>query len=625
MNEQATPTKPPREPAQTDFPWGLCVGQWENAHGQPQGNALLPTSAGGLLVNFHAGGGVAAMKIVETATLSLYDAVPHRAMEVRVIDYSIRKRLPILARLGELKHYRLHDHARAAQECLSDIEALERYRHHEILGQTFSNLQEFNREARQPEKYLVLVTCLNDLEGIRGDDCEWFLRLLDAGQDVGLFFICHMDLDLLALESASTQQRLQAVLKVLSSRFPQVLVQPDGSMQLDGPLAAPLRAVQESRGLSLRPHTLELARLVEYRKSLALQDSKGQKDFLSVPVGLSRDGRQTISFSLGDASDAYHAFIVGMSGSGKTTLLNQLITGIARQYGADEIRLFLMDYKAGVEFQVFSRHPNCEKIFLDQGDKFAASNLLEEFVGTIRRRGTLFRDKGAKDLDVYNALPDVAKLPRLLLVIDEVHCLFSADAQGRYFNELLKTVVKQGRAFGVHVIMSTQTLVNTNMDRDLMSQIALRIAFKVNGEIDCERIFGYGNSAPQLLKKFEFISNANSGCRQDNILGQVMPPGDVAGEIEALRAKRAAGDCLTPMLVPEPPPPDGAGGTAAGMDGGVSRAGSATTPPSGSSFGTMEMPKRPPKSACDAFYASEEYRNIMNPDAKSKGTHDGHE
>ena len=46
--------------------------------------------------------------------------------------------------------------------------------------------------------------------------------------------------------------------------------------------------------------------------------------------------------------------IVGPSGSGKSTLLHALITNAALMYSPDEIELYLIDFKKGVEFKVYA-------------------------------------------------------------------------------------------------------------------------------------------------------------------------------------------------------------------------------------------------------------------------------
>ena len=50
-------------------------------------------------------------------------------------------------------------------------------------------------------------------------------------------------------------------------------------------------------------------------------------------------------------------------------------------------------------------------------------------------------------------------LPRILLVFDEFHVLFARnDKLGLAAAELLETIIRQGRGFGIHVLLGSQSL-----------------------------------------------------------------------------------------------------------------------------------------------------------------------
>jgi hypothetical protein len=277
-----------------------------------------------------------------------------------------------------------------------------------------------------------------------------------------------------------------------------------------------------------------------------------EQDFLSVPIGTSPDGRSKINFTLGQYSNSYHAFIVGMSGTGKTTLLNNIILEIARKYTSDEIELYLMDYREGVEFQVFKNHPNCKKIFLDNEDLQAATNLLERFVNTMRVRGDLFKEKEIRDIDTWNKLDNVKPIPRVILIIDEVHRLFSGSwNEKEKFAKLLEDVSLRGRGFGVHLILSTQTLQGVDINKATMGNIPLRISYKLNTDEAALKIFGDNNRnmAPLKLKKYELIYNNDSGNKEANITCRVNAPKDIKSIINEIRETRDESLCLTPEIV----------------------------------------------------------------------------
>ena len=50
-----------------------------------------------------------------------------------------------------------------------------------------------------------------------------------------------------------------------------------------------------------------------------------------------------------------HVLIAGKTGSGKSTLLHALITNVALRYSPDEVELYLIDFKKGVEFKATPR------------------------------------------------------------------------------------------------------------------------------------------------------------------------------------------------------------------------------------------------------------------------------
>jgi hypothetical protein len=535
-----------------EFPWGWCVGTLVG--GGSMRHALLPTLAGGVLVRFDTGSEGTAVNVLETAALSLVDALPPRAIEVHVIDFSIRKRFQHLAALAPLRQYRIYDNAQAAARALEEFESLARFRHHELLDNATPTLSDYNRQHRGCEPYRLLLLNLNDFPGGDRPQRERLLTLLNAAFDAGIYLLAYVNNDFLTSPASDQKDPPPPLCTLLAGIYPQVFLtaaEEGGVARFEIVPDRPgrsLLAVAAARGLSLVPPQVDLAALIAHRQALAASNEGQFRDFLGVPVGETLDGRSEVLFSLGAKSNCNHAFLLGISGSGKTTLLNNLIVGIAERYTSEEVRLFLMDYKDGVEFQVFARHPNCEKIFLDNRAVEAASQLLESFRGAIDERGQLFRALSVRDIDNYNAQA-VGRLPRLLLIVDEVQCLLTEDAAGRRFNALLKDVVKRGRAFGVHILLATQTLINANLDRDVMSQITLRIAYKLNNDTDCDKIFSYRNTTPRRLDNFEFIYNADSGHPEANVRARALPPPAIAERIAAVLARLPAALRLQPEII----------------------------------------------------------------------------
>ncbi|GAA8607652.1 hypothetical protein HpBT318_04620 [Helicobacter pylori] len=73
---------------------------------------------------------------------------------------------------------------------------------------------------------------------------------------------------------------------------------------------------------------------------------------VSVPVGWDVNHKE-VCFEIGGAQN--HTLICGRSGSGKSNFLHVLIQNLAFYYAPNEIQLFLLDYKEGVEFNAYAK------------------------------------------------------------------------------------------------------------------------------------------------------------------------------------------------------------------------------------------------------------------------------
>ncbi len=72
---------------------------------------------------------------------------------------------------------------------------------------------------------------------------------------------------------------------------------------------------------------------------------------VSVPVGWDINHKE-VRFEIGEAQN--HTLICDHSGSGKSNFLHVLIQSLAFYYAPNEVQLFLLDYKEGVEFNAYT-------------------------------------------------------------------------------------------------------------------------------------------------------------------------------------------------------------------------------------------------------------------------------
>jgi hypothetical protein len=211
--------------------------------------------------------------------------------------------------------------------------------------------------------------------------------------------------------------------------------------------------------------------------------------------------------------------VAGKTGSGKSTLLHVIVTDLALRYSPDEIEVYLIDFKKGVEFKTYATHrlPHARVIAIESDREFGTS-VLERLDAVLKERGDQFRRQGVQDITAFrNACPDVC-LPRILLIVDEFQEFFVED--DRYSQAaalLLDRLVRQGRAFGIHVLLGSQTLGGAySLARTTIGQMAVRIALQCS-ETDAHLILSEENSAARLLTRpGEAIYNDANGMLEGN-------------------------------------------------------------------------------------------------------------
>jgi hypothetical protein len=247
------------------------------------------------------------------------------------------------------------------------------------------------------------------------------------------------------------------------------------------------------------------------------------REGFSVPIGRAGATRRQV-FALGKGT-AQHALVAGKTGSGKSTLIHALITNLAMMYSPDEAELYLIDFKKGVEFQMYAanRLPHARVIAIESEREFGLS-VLQRLDGILKERGERFRAAGCNDVAGYrDARPD-ERLPRILFVVDEFQEFFTEDDKlAQEAGLLLDRLVRQGRAFGVHVLLGSQTLGGAYaLPRSTIDQMAVRIALQCS-EADAQLILAKENTAARLLTRpGEAIYNDANGMVEGNDPFQVV-------------------------------------------------------------------------------------------------------
>lgn len=155
-----------------------------------------------------------------------------------------------------------------------------------------------------------------------------------------------------------------------------------------------------------------------------------------------------------DLAVAPHILIGGATGSGKTFLLKLLLMQALRK----DYRVVILDYKGGVDFSA----PMWQRYACVIVTKAEMVKELDRIETELERRKEIFREGGYKDIDEYNAANTV-KMQRIVVACDEISDLLDTAGLSKEEKELTKTLharlntlIRLGRAFGIHEFIATQ-------------------------------------------------------------------------------------------------------------------------------------------------------------------------
>ncbi len=262
---------------------------------------------------------------------------------------------------------------------------------------------------------------------------------------------------------------------------------------------------------------------------------------LVVPIG--RTGATKLQqLSVGKGTQQ-HALVAGKTGSGKSTLFHVMITNLAAWFSPDDVEFYLIDFKKGVEFKSYATHrlPHAKVIAIESDREFGLS-VLQRVDDELKRRGELFRKLGAQDIPGYMAAGGEEAMPRCLLLIDEFQEFFTEDDRvSQNAAVLLDRIVRQGRAFGIHVILGSQTLGGAfTLARSTLGQMVIRIALQCN-EADSYLILDDTNPAARMLSRpGEGIYNDNAGAIEGNNPFQVVWLNEETREVYLSKVRQMA-------------------------------------------------------------------------------------
>ena len=192
------------------------------------------------------------------------------------------------------------------------------------------------------------------------------------------------------------------------------------------------------------------------------------------PIGFTPDGNP-FYFKMDVNKQHYHAFVIGATGSGKSRFLHDVILSMTAKYQPEDVELYLLDFK-GVEFNCYRGFKHSRAILVDRADERITYEVIRDIKLKMEERQQILAAAGASDVAEYNKMNADKHLSQIILVADECQTLFADRAKnGRLQNEIvdiIALIAQQGRAYGVHLLLSTQSLANApQLGKEILNQI----------------------------------------------------------------------------------------------------------------------------------------------------------
>ena len=268
---------------------------------------------------------------------------------------------------------------------------------------------------------------------------------------------------------------------------------------------------------------------LEFEELLPLTNptwTESDVDGLVAVIG--KAGSRQVSISLRSENPPLPNLLLGGAvGQGKSNLLLVLLHAWAARYSPDHLEFYLLDYKEGVEFARLGPSagydhwlPHLRVLGLESDREFGLA-VLRHLEREREDRASRFIAARVSAIDAYRHAHPETRMPRIVLVIDEFQVLLEGGgAEAENAVELLEQLARTGRGFGIHLVLSSQTLSGIQSLRikedAIFGQFPWRVALKTTAN-DSQAILGMGNQAAATLRfRGEAIVNSAFGEVVDN-------------------------------------------------------------------------------------------------------------
>lgn len=261
---------------------------------------------------------------------------------------------------------------------------------------------------------------------------------------------------------------------------------------------------------------------------------------LFIPIGRDDNGNQLWR----DLEKIYHLLVGGATGKGKTSLLHCMICWLIQNVQPSHVQIVLIDLKEGLDFSRYNGVPHLvDKVAITALAAFDYLSWIDQEIG---RRGELFRQVGAENIDTYRKRTGQF-MNNIVFIFDEITNLGKLppekEAEAWFW---LRDGSQRARALGIHFIISTQRPSVKVIDGDIKMNFTARIGLGTATDVDSRVILDNDAATGLEIGDLVYQDGGNRGSllrgpyitteQVDRIVGNVIR----AHSRESRRAQREA-------------------------------------------------------------------------------------
>ncbi len=264
-----------------------------------------------------------------------------------------------------------------------------------------------------------------------------------------------------------------------------------------------------------------------------------------------RSGRYVIAELGGDTS---HWFFEGRTGSGKSFALRDIVLSLAKKYSPEQLEIYYID--GGPSAAVFGTStddknylPHIKLLAPNMRDPEYGVEVLLHLQNILQERDLLIERYGADSIATLRRRGNIReKLPKIVLVWDELQRLVQDEQWGGYAATILENILSTGRKCDMHVIGATPSMSGV---KELWRRDAARLQFGLRGALKgSEGVMDVKNENwySRLKEKGEAWINNNGGEGPADCNKIIRFPTASDEEVRIFKANMSSGAASRPPL-----------------------------------------------------------------------------